>query len=165
MRVRAIILQTIVAMIIVAGFSTACSGGGTAGTGGTLRFLGGVTSRTTGDAVPNLGVTLNETGDMAVTDQDGMFTIETGRLAGSVTLRFMDDDIDDDAIVDNIPATASVITVTFEVDDDDQTVETSSVEVTEDDTDDDDDGDSEQGGGGDSDDGDGDSDENEAGDD
>lgn len=91
-------------------------GGGTTGTGGTgsTEFSGKILDDS-GAPVGNAMVTIEETGDSAVTDDQGNFTVETSIESSSVTVRVQSEATDVKTTVDDIPDEPQSIAVTFEI--------------------------------------------------
>jgi len=121
-------------------------GGGSSGTGG-QRYEGQVVVRS-GQPAAGVEVRLDATGDRTITSADGSFVIETDRLSGDVPFTITSASVSASTIVRDVPAEASVVSVTFELDEARSSVETTRVEVRrrdDDDNDDDQDDDDDEG--------------------
>ena len=90
-------------------------GGGTRGSGGQLfdGFVGDVN----GKALIQVNVTVTETGDSAITDENGRFTIKTEDLSGEIEFLLESNSFSGTVVSQSVPSDASKIAVTFVVGD------------------------------------------------
>ncbi len=105
-----------------------CSGGGSSGTGG-LRIDGTVLSRQGAAPLSGLTVTVSQTGDSAVTDMSGTFSIATSQVVGDAELLIESSTLSSRAQVSGIPSDASVVTVRISVDESTEDAEVEDVQV------------------------------------
>jgi len=113
-------------LILLISVSIGC-GGGSAGTGG-QRFDGEIVTRD-GTPVPNATVTLTNTGDSAVSDANGKYSIDTDSLSGTVTIEVALDNSTATTQVNDIPEDASEIEVRIEFDKDREEAKPTKVEI------------------------------------
>jgi len=109
--VRSLNLKTLLTLLLIL-ILGAC-GGGTEGTGGVT--ISGKLQTANSQPVAGVSVTVEETGDSAVTDQNGDFVIQTDRISNA-TLAFEDDKLAARATVNNIPNSATRVDVTCVLD-------------------------------------------------
>lgn len=83
-------------------------GGGSQGTGG-VTINGELRLATSMQVLPGVTVTVDETGESAITDDQGLFTIDTDFSGGDLLLRFNDmKGIDTSLTINNVPSSAAV---------------------------------------------------------
>ncbi|MCC6219948.1 MAG: carboxypeptidase regulatory-like domain-containing protein [Deltaproteobacteria bacterium] len=108
-----------------------CAGGGTVGTGG-AAFEGTITSAKNGP-LPNISVTIAETGETATTDESGQFSIETSSISGDVELLVEGEteqgSISETVVVEDVPAEPATISVELEVNENSNLIVVEGVEV------------------------------------
>lgn len=113
-------------------------GGGTGGTG-LQDYQGKILTKSLAP-VAGAEVTIVQTGDSAVTDERGEFLIRTELDGGDVGLLIEGSDFSSQVVLPDIPAQATIVVVTLELDEVTKTVSTKDI-VVEDDRDDRNDGD------------------------
>lgn len=102
-------------------------GGGSAGTGG-QRFDGEVVTRD-GAPISNATVTITDTGDSAISDSNGRFSIDTDSVSGAVTFEIVSDDSSATTVVHDIPEDAVEIEVRIEFDKEQKEAKPTKVEI------------------------------------
>ena len=102
-------------------------GGGSKGTGG-HRFEGSVRT-TTGIPVSNATVSVQITGDTALTDVGGNFVVETALISGDIQLTVESEGAQYSTTLSDIPAEPSIINVTLEVDPDANQINPSDITI------------------------------------
>ncbi len=110
---RRVLLTLIFAFVLL---NVPGCGGGTTGTGGTgsTEFSGKLLDEA-GAPVSNAVVTIEETGDTAITDTEGNFTVETEVSTSTVTVHVQSDSTDAKTTIDQIPADPKSIAVTLQL--------------------------------------------------
>ena len=103
--------------------------GGTTGSGRIDVF--GTLSGDEGSELSNVTVTLEETGQTAVTDENGNFSINVDEAVAkeSLTFKFLGNKIAASSVVEAIPADTVSINVEFLFDENDGSVETGEVDI------------------------------------
>lgn len=100
-------------------------GGGSEGTGSANTLVGTVNLAERGP-IEGAVITVAETGQTAVTDREGKFTIDTPTGISDVTLEVSASSIDGDVVVSNLPANPGTVSVEINVN-----PETNEVEATQ----------------------------------
>jgi flagellar biosynthesis GTPase FlhF len=95
---------------------TACAGG-SSGTGG-RTYDGTVTSSSTGRTLSGVTVMIEGTGDTAVTDAGGHYTIESDSEEETVVFEFNGPSIEASYTLPNVSSNAEVVTADFEIEED-----------------------------------------------
>lgn len=108
---------------------TGC-GGGSSGTGGILHE--GIVLSSNGAPLPDILVTLAETGDYAYTDVNGFYSFEAKSEDSQVTYLFDSPDGSFSSTVTNIAPTTTRVSADFELDTETETVKQTKVEISED---------------------------------
>lgn len=115
------LVKAILILIVLTGIS-ACSGGGTSGTGGVVKEIRGVLEDQTGQGVANVKVTVQETGESTTTDDSGKFSVTTS-ADKKVSLDFQRDDFEDTYTIDNLPDDSRIVEVNLDLTDDFDVIE------------------------------------------
>lgn len=120
------ILIIILAIILLSG-----CGGGTIGTdsGGTTKVAGEIVT-SNGEKVPGASVTIAESGDQAITDQDGQFEIDTPITQSTVTFLVEVDGVSLSSLISDVPLDPEKLAVVLELNLDELSVVVASSEVT-----------------------------------
>lgn len=105
-------------------------GGGTTGTGGTgsLDFSGRVLSDS-GSPIGNVTVTIQETGDTAITDNEGKFKIESNVTSAELTLLVETDSAQAMTTISGLPQTPAEVDVVLQLSVENNTVAVQSQQV------------------------------------
>lgn len=88
---------------------TGCSGGGTSGSG--IVVVRGIVKTSSGDPLTNATVELVETGNIATTDSDGMFSLNSTPEVPEITLNIKAEAIDVNVPVEPLPPKTDTVTV------------------------------------------------------
>jgi hypothetical protein len=104
-------------------------GGGTRGSGGQLYegFIGDESLK----ALPGLSVTIVQSGDSAISDQDGKFTIETATLSGQLSLLVEGNNLSTTVKTAEVPEDAIRIKLSITIPSSGASGASASIEVTE----------------------------------
>lgn len=100
----------------VAFFMLSSCGGGTSGTGGTGSEFRGVIISSKETPIENAIVTLEESGDFAITDQNGAWQFETDYDDTSATFTIQKDKFDARTTVSDLPSGPKEVELRFRID-------------------------------------------------
>lgn len=107
-----------------------CAGGGTSGTGvASARILSGTVTQSEGEPVANAVVTIEETGESDLTDENGRFEIGTDLVADSYNIQIQGENLDTTVAVDTVSSDTQNMQVDIGLDNSNFVSSVSAIEI------------------------------------
>ncbi len=123
-KLSAIILLLITFLLI------SCAGGGTSGTGvAAARTLSGTVTQSEGEPVENAVVTIEETGESDLTDENGQFEIGTDLVTDSYNIQIEGEDLNTTVSVDTVSEETQNVQVDIGLDNSNSISSISSIQI------------------------------------